>query len=379
MSIKGYKAFNRGMICKGKQYEENTTYEEKGNKICEAGVMHFCENPFDVLNYYPLIDEDGNISDFADVEAIGDIYKGKDKTATNKLHIGAKLGLKGFIKACVDFTIEKTKVETVKADDVGISSGDSAQIGSSGDSAQIGSSGDYAKIGSSGDSAQIGSSGDYAKIGSSGDSAKIGSSGDSAKIGSSGDYAQIGSSGDSAQIGSSGDYAKIGSSGDSAQIGSSGDSAQIGSSGDYAQIGSSGDSAKIGSSGDSAKIGSSGDYAQIGSSGDSAKIGSSGDYAKIGSSGDSAQIGSSGDSAQITSEGNNSVVMAAGCNSIAKAKIGSWITLAEWIRTDKANDSGNYIWIPKCVKTEYVDGERIKEDIFYKLVDGEFKEVESED
>ena len=334
MSIKGYKAFNRGMICKGKQYEENTTYEEKGNKICEAGVMHFCENPFDVLNYYPLIDEDGNISDFADVEAIGDIYKGKDKTATNKLHIGAKLGLKGFIKACVDFTIEKTKVETVKADDVGISSGD------------------YAKIGSSGYSARIGSSGDYAKIGSSGDYAKIGSSGYSAQIGSSGDYAQIGSSGDSAQIGSSGYYAKIGSSGDSAKIGSSGD---------YAQIGSSGDSAQIGSSGDSAQIGSSGYSARIGSSGYSARIGSSGDYA------------------QITSEGNNSVVMAAGCNSIAKAKIGSWITLAEWIRTDKANDSGNYIWIPKCVKTEYVDGERIKEDIFYKLVDGEFKEVESED
>ena len=325
MSIKGYKAFNRGMICKGKQYEENTTYEENGNKICEAGVMHFCENPFDVLNYYPLIDEDGNISDFADVEAIGDIYKGKDKTATNKLHIGAKLGFKGFIKACVDFTIEKTKAETVKADDVGISSGDYAKIGSSGDYAKMGSSGDYAQIGSSGYSAQIGSSGYSAQIGSSGYSAKMGSSGDSAKMGSSGDYAQIGSSGDSAQIGSSG-Y-----------------SAQIGSSGDYAQIGSSGD------------------------------------YAKIGSSGDSAKIGSSGDSTQITSKGNNSVVMAAGYNSIAKAKIGSWITLAEWIRTGKTNDSGKYIWIPKCVKTECVDGERIKEDTFYKLVDGEFKEVESEE
>ena len=71
--------------------------------------------------------------------------------------------------------------------------------------------------------------------------------------------------------------------------------------------------------------------------------------------------------------------MAAGYNSIAKAKIGSWITLAEWIRTNKTDDNGNHIWIPKCVKTEYVDGERIKEDIFYKLVDGEFKEVESED
>ena len=119
----------------------------------------------------------------------------------------------------------------------------------------------------------------------------------------------------------------------------------------------------------SAQIGSSGDYAQIGSSGDSAQIGSSGDSAQIGSSGDSAQIGSSGDSAQIESTGKHSVVMAAGNNSIAKAKIGSWITLAEW-------DCINGVWIPICVKTEQVDGERIKADTFYKLVNGEFKEVE---
>ena len=60
--------------------------------------------------------------------------------------------------------------------------------------------------------------------------------------------------------------------------------------------------------------------------------------------------------------------MAAGNNSIAKAKIGSWITLAEW---DCIN-----VWTPICVKTEQVDGERIKADTFYKLVNGEFKEVE---
>ena len=181
--------------------------------------------------------------------------------------------------------------------------------------------------------------------------------------------AKIGSSGYSAQISSSGDYAQIGSSGYSAQIGSSGDSAKIGSSGYSAQIGSSGDYAKIGSSGYSAQIGSSGDYAQIGSSGYSAQIGSSGDYAQIGSSGDYAKIGSSGYYAQIESTGKHSVVMAAGNNSIAKAKIGSWITLAEW-------DCINGVWTPICVKTEQVDGECIKADTFYKLVNGEFKEVE---
>ena len=157
-----------------------------------------------------------------------------------------------------------------------------------------------------------------------------------------------------------GDYAQIGSSGDYAKIGSSGYYAKIGSSGDYAQIGSSGNSAKIGSSGNSAKIGSSGYYA---------KIGSSGDYAKIGSSGDYAQIGSSGDYAKIDSSGQNSVVMCAGCESKAKAAIGSWITLAEW------KGIGG-IWKPICVKTERVDGKRIKADTYYKLIDGKFEEVE---
>ena len=145
---------------------------------------------------------------------------------------------------------------------------------------------------------------------------------------------------------------------------------QIGSSGDYAQIGSSGDSAKIGSSGDNAKIGSSGNSAQIGSSGYSAKIGSSGDYAKIGSSGDNAQIGSSGNYAQIDSTGTDSVIMCAGYKSKAKAKIGSWITLAEWVYCE---EKGRHV--PVCVKTEYVDGENIKADTYYQLIGGVFTEV----
>ena len=117
-------------------------------------------------------------------------------------------------------------------------------------------------------------------------------------------------------------------------------------------------------------IGSSGYSAQIGSSGDSAKIGSSGDSAKIGSSGDSAQIGSSGDSAKIDSTGEDSVIMCAGNKSKAKAKIGSWITLAEWEWSDDKNRN-----VPACVKTEYVDGENIKTDTWYQLKNGKFVEV----
>lgn len=82
------------------------------------------------------------------------------------------------------------------------------------------------------------------------------------------------------------------------------------------------------------------------------------------------QIGSSGYSAQIDSTGEDSVIMCAGNKSKAKAKIGSWITLAEWEWSDKKNR-----YVPVCVKTEYVDGENIKADTWYQLKNRKFVEV----
>ena len=168
--MKGYKGFNPGLICKDKQYQENTVFEEPEAKICEKG-MHFCENPFDVLDYYDLIRSDGTPNEFAEVEAL-DEPKTDDqrKFCSRKLKIGVKLGLSGFIKACVNFVLEKTIAEMPSEN---VDSGDSARIGSSGDSAKIGSSGHYAQIGSSGDSARIGSSGGSARINCTGSDSVI--------------------------------------------------------------------------------------------------------------------------------------------------------------------------------------------------------------
>ena len=147
MGMKGFKGFEKDFSCGGKQYEENTTYEEYGEGCCYKGVMHFYEDPWEVLNHYDLVDGNGNLSEFAEVEALGQVWNDGEKRATNKIHVGAKLGLKGFLKACIDFTLEKTNGTNL--------SGNSAQIGSSGDSAQIGSSGNYAQINSTGEDAVI--------------------------------------------------------------------------------------------------------------------------------------------------------------------------------------------------------------------------------
>ena len=218
--MKGYKAFEKGLICRGKQYAENTVFEEGKAEICKSG-MHFCKDPLEVLEYYPLVDNNGNINEFAEVEALDDAHTDDNKKyCTKRLKIGAKISFAKLVQASVKFDYEKviedTKVKTTSKKN--------------------------------------------------------------------------------------------------------------------------------------------------------AKIGSSGDYAKIGSSGYSAQIGSSGNSAKINSTGKNAVIMCAGDNSKAKAKIGSWITLAEW-------KTINNVYTPVCVKTEQVDGERIKEDTYYQLKNGEFVEV----
>lgn len=174
-------------------------------------MMHFCENPFDVLVHYPLLNDGCEFNEFAVVEALGEVKTGDNKNfCTDKLQIGAKLSFPEFVNACVSFVVEKTR-ET--------------------------------------------------------------------------------------------------------------------------------------------------------------SSGTLGDEEKIGSSGNRAQIGSSGDGAWIKSDGQYAVVCCAGNNSVAAAKVGSWITLAEWDRV-----GGQYI--PVCVKTEQVDGKRIKADTFYRLVNGEFTETE---
>ena len=65
------------------------------------------------------------------------------------------------------------------------------------------------------------------------------------------------------------------------------------------------------------------------------------------------------------------MICCAGHGAKVKAKIGSWITLAEWKYSEEKDRN-----IPRCVKTEYVDGEKIKADTWYQLKNGEFVEVE---
>ena len=132
---KGYKAYEKGLVCRGKQYKIGEIFEEEKAEICDIG-MHYCENPLDCLDHYSLIDNEGNIVEMTEVEDLDSENRETDdnkKYCTKKLKIGAKLSLSEFIKAGFDFIYEK-----------------SGEMINSGDCSKLASSGDYSKLASSG-------------------------------------------------------------------------------------------------------------------------------------------------------------------------------------------------------------------------------------
>ena len=130
--IIAYKAMDKNMQCRGKQYEVGKTYHEDKADCCHAG-MHACENPLDVLHYYPL--KDG--PRFFEVECGGNVDKSEEdsKLACTELTVKGEVNFAGLVKATVNAAFNRVKGKEP------FSSGYYSTAGSSGYSSTAGSSG----------------------------------------------------------------------------------------------------------------------------------------------------------------------------------------------------------------------------------------------
>ena len=114
--MKGYKGFDKDLKCRDFQYEVGKDYTTEGKiEACKNG-FHFCENPMDVLGYYPPSD-----SRYCIVESSGQEDRDGDdsKVATSKIHISAEIGLKGLIEAGVKFILDKVNWKDNKESNIG--------------------------------------------------------------------------------------------------------------------------------------------------------------------------------------------------------------------------------------------------------------------
>ena len=85
--MKGYKAFNNDLTCRGMQYEIGKEYVFDGEPIpCRQG-FHFCETIADCYEFYPMSDD----TRICEVEATGEIAEDGVKRVTNVIKILAEI------------------------------------------------------------------------------------------------------------------------------------------------------------------------------------------------------------------------------------------------------------------------------------------------
>ena len=336
--IIAYKGFNEDLSCRGFQYEIGKEYCLEGELELCANGFHACQNPLDVFDYYSM----SLYTRYAMVELFGDVDFATDnkKLCATNIRIVKEMSIDELVEIGIMSSLPKKDLEggNERSYSMMIASDACADI-------------IYPKY----EGASIASCGNYASINSKNRWQCIASSGKLAKIDAFCDYSNISSSGISARITSVGLIQNISTSGYGSRVVSHGYEASVASA-DMAMIYSDGENADLYASGAESKIASRGDNANI-------CINSTHGY--INSSGYNTRIMSAKNLSIIESTGEKAVIMSAGHNTKAKAKVGSWIVLTEY-------DNNREV---KCIKAEYVDGERIKGDTLYMLVNGEFVET----
>ena len=118
--IKAYKGFNKDLTCRRFQYEVGKEYEHKGTVSVGNSGFHACENPMDVLSFYPPCDDNGTPRRYCEVEQSGTLDRSEyGKVCSSRLRVIAEIGLDGLIKAGVKFILDKVNWKDDKESNTG--------------------------------------------------------------------------------------------------------------------------------------------------------------------------------------------------------------------------------------------------------------------
>ena len=322
----GFKGFEPGLICRGKQYAENTVFEEPEAELCKKG-MHFCENPLDVFRYYAPA-QNGKITEFATVEALAPCEGDGDKKVTTKLRIGAKLTLGGLIDAAVKFCFERVKW-LKKAQSHGDYS--AAQTHGWGSAAQTHGWGSAAQTHGERSAAQT--------------------HGERSAAQSHGDYSAAQTHGERSAAQTHGERSAAQTHGWRSAAQTHGERSAAQSHGDYS----------------AAQTHGWGSAAQTHGERSAAQTHGWGSAAQTHGWGSAAQT--HGDYSAASATGKESFAVATGRESKVKGALGCFIACAEWREID-----GNFH--PVALVSGKVDGKKLKADTWYTVKNGRFVEVE---
>lgn len=334
-TVIAFKGFDKDLKCNGFQYEVGKEYElpadGKQPIACEYG-FHACENPIDALLFY-FINQSCEISRFCKVEQSGmmSVDVRNIKTASSKIRILEEMTVEQFVKCCANYVYERYLNNVTSF----VSEYDETTE-------------KFSSILSDEGMKQT-----NVVLKTSFASAYISGFSSTAYLRNIRDFVE-----------STGSYQKIVMDFERQEVNTSGGFATVCSTGFYPKIKSSGDNARIVTAGYKPEIHSSGNFAKIAVFDHNAFIESTGYESMIYVAGHSSRIRVSGSCTKVNVVGERAEIVCLGKHCKVKATIGSKITLVEWYEAKNA---------PVSIKTEIVDGERIKAGVWHIIRNGKFE------
>ena len=289
-TITGFKGFDKDLKCRDYQYEVGKKFEEEGKiEACSKG-FHFCENPLDVLGYYPPYGEKGS-NRYCIVKGSGNIDRDGDdtKVACSKLYISAEIGLKGIIEAGVKFILDKVNWKDNKKSNTGNRSAAT----------------------------------------------------------------------------NTGYRSAATNTGNRSAATNTGNRSAATNTGDQSAATNTGYQSAATNTGYQSAATNTGDYSAATNTGYQSAATNTGDYSAATNTGYQSAATNTGNRSAAEVTGKESIAIVTGKDSKAKGSIGCWIVL-----TERGEWDGN-VYPIKEVKAVRVDGEIIKPDTYYKLINGE--------
>ena len=329
-TIKGYKGFDKHLKCRGFQYEAGKEYLTDKAVACNTG-FHYCENPLDVLDFYAPCDDTGTPNRFCEVEGSGDFDKSEsDKICCTHLKVKAEIGLQGLIKAGVKFILDRVKWEDNKQSNTG----------------------------------------DYSAATNTGDYSAATNTGNRSAATNTGYYSAATNTGYRSAATNTGDYSAATNTGDYSAATNTGNCSAATNTGDRSAATNTGDYSAATNTGDRSAATNTGDRSAATNTGDRSAATNTGDCSAATNTGYRSAATNTGDCSAASVEGKESIAIVTGKDSKAKGSLGCWIVLTE---RGEWNDETCPILDVKAFK---VDGEVVKADTWYKLIDGKAVEVE---
>jgi len=330
--MKCYKGFDKKLKCRGFQYEIGKEYEEKDAKLCDSG-FHACENPLDTFSYYPPAD-----SRYCEVE-LDDVTKEEDsdsKRCGRRIKIGTELGIKGIVDAFIKLTFDKVDWENSKRTNTGYRSAAT----------------------NTGDQSAATNTGERSAATNTGYRSAATNTGYRSAATNTGSQSAATNTGDQSAATNTGDWSAATNTGYQSAATNTGYRSAATNTGYRSAATNTGSQSAATNTGYRSAATNTGERSAATNTGDWSAATNTGDW--------SAATNTGYQSAAIV-DGKESIAIATGCHSKAKGAIGCYLVLAEW-----KEDEELHIVDVKSVK---VDGDLIKPNTFYKLENGEFKEV----